>query len=137
MKAVLPILVLVTLGKGDDDYDDDYTYEEYDDSVGQAEEDSHMDFSSQEVNILTESQTIHVPAGTTFNLPCLVDKLPQSLYQNILWERSNKAGTIISTGKRVIAGRYKNRATIKVNEQGSQLKVILAEEADAGLYRCR
>ena len=131
MKVVLPLLVLVTLARGDDDYDDDYTYEEYDDTVGPVEEDSHMDFSSQEVTILSESRTITVPAGTTFNLPCQVDKLPQILNQNILWERSNKAGTIISTGKRVIAGRYKNRASIQVNEQGSQLKVILAEEADA------
>jgi len=138
IRTTLSLMALATLGLATvNDYE--YNYEEYDDTGDDESNQEEMDreVNYEQVHILSKGQDLHVAGGTTFHLPCKVDKLPTHLYQNLMWTRQNAAGTIISAGKTVMASEYKGRATVAMGKEGSTLTLILAEEEDAGVYQCR
>jgi len=138
IRTTFSLLGLAALGLANlNDYE--YNYEEYDDAGDEESNPEEVDreVNYEQVHIMSKRQDLHVAAGTTFHLPCKVDKLPTHLYQNLMWTRKNAAGTIISAGKTVMASEYKGRATVQMGKEGSTLTLILAEEEDAGVYQCR
>ena len=138
---------------------DDYVYEEpnYDDEeVVYINPEPNVNLSHYNPEIKTRSQTIEVDAGTTIRLPCEIANLPgrlrristlaailtvlfsasAGLYQFVLWARLDTRNTLIATGDRILTQEYQKRGKVTVDHSGSTLIIAVAQDHDAGRYKC-
>ena len=58
------------------------------------------------------------------------------LYQYVLWARLDKRNTLIATGDKLLTPEYEKRGKVTVDKSGSSLIIAVAQDHDAGLYKC-
>ena len=58
------------------------------------------------------------------------------LYQYVLWARLDKRNTLIATGEKILTPEYQKRGKVSVDQSGSTLIIAVAEDNDAGKYKC-
>lgn len=139
-------LLLLAICRGNKVYDypldDDYDY--YGDSKD-SHDDADYDTSEytkeaaldglQEAKILTQPKHLIVDSGTTIQLPCLVDKLPDQV--QIMWKRPDaETNQILVIGKTIQDEDYKTRTEVEIKKDGSFLNIGVANVGDAGRYTC-
>eukprot|EP00096_Caligus_rogercresseyi_P011427 TRINITY_DN4490_c0_g1_i3.p1 TRINITY_DN4490_c0_g1~~TRINITY_DN4490_c0_g1_i3.p1 ORF type:complete len:490 (-),score=111.68 TRINITY_DN4490_c0_g1_i3:1234-2703(-) len=123
----------------DDYYDypgDDYgEYSEYYNSDNNVQE-KEIRYNPQ---LLTEPKSLFFDKGTTIRLPCFVDIMTKDF--DIIWSKvgTERGDKHIAMGKSVMS--EPNRVSVEVNydgdNKGSTLVIGIAEEKDAGQYKCQ
>ena len=85
-----------------------------------------------------------MPNSTTFvvvdknealTLNCSVANLPKDI--SLIWQKITDGYTVIAINSLIVSHRYKQRTSVSINEEGSELTIGLADESDAGIYECR
>jgi len=129
---------MITIGFSGPD-DEDYNYDDlnYDDEeVVYINPESAINFSKYNPKITGKPKTIEVDAGTTIRLPCQIKHLPAELYQYVMWARLDRRNTLIASGERILSPEYQSRGKVVVDQAGSILTIAVAEDQDAGKYKC-
>ena len=53
-----------------------------------------------------------------------------------MWSRLDQRNTLISAGEKILPTEYQSRGKVVVDQGGSILTIAVAEEQDAGKYKC-
>ena len=53
-----------------------------------------------------------------------------------MWARLGKRNTLIATGDKILTPEYAKRGKVSVDQSGSTLITAVAQDQDAGKYKC-
>jgi hypothetical protein len=53
-----------------------------------------------------------------------------------MWAKQDKRNTLISTGDKILTREYAKRGKVSVDQSGSTLIIVVAQDQDAVKYKC-
>ena len=58
------------------------------------------------------------------------------MYSSVMWARLDERNTLIAIGDKILTPEYMKRGKVNVDQSGSTLIIAVAQDKDAGKYKC-